>query len=135
MQSKRHYSVRRHAGKPASHSSAAASSALFETLESRQLMSVAAPTVEPMGAMLVAAPSSSYALPAVQAAPDSVAVSPAVDAGVTIVAPGTGDEQPPPAGDDTAAAKSLWDRVKGAAKWVKNHVTATLSSIGIKGTF
>ena len=31
--------------------------------------------------------------------------------------------------------KSLWDRVKAAAKWVKDHVVGGLRSIGIKGKF
>lgn len=132
MQSKRHYPVRRH---PGQHSAA---SSAFETLESRQLMSVAAPSAEPMGAMLAAVPAgTSLNVPLVApAAPDGGAVSPTAGAaGVTVVVPDNGTEDPPPAGDGTAEARSLWDRLKGAAKWVKNHVTATLHSIGIKGTF
>ena len=31
--------------------------------------------------------------------------------------------------------KSFWDRVKAAAKWVKDHVVLGLKSIGIKGKF
>jgi hypothetical protein len=32
-------------------------------------------------------------------------------------------------------AKSVWGRIKGAAKWVKDHVVIGLHNIGIKGTF
>jgi hypothetical protein len=31
--------------------------------------------------------------------------------------------------------RSFWGTVKAGATWVKNHVVATLHSIGIKGTF
>jgi hypothetical protein len=31
--------------------------------------------------------------------------------------------------------KSFWDRVKSAAKWVKDHVVIGLNKIGIKGKF
>jgi hypothetical protein len=31
--------------------------------------------------------------------------------------------------------KSLWGHIKDGARWVKNHVVATLHSIGYKGTF
>ncbi len=31
--------------------------------------------------------------------------------------------------------RSFWSRVKGAAKWVKDHVVIGLKSIGIKGKF
>jgi hypothetical protein len=31
--------------------------------------------------------------------------------------------------------KSFWDRVKRAAKWVKDHVVIGLDKIGIKGKF
>ena len=31
--------------------------------------------------------------------------------------------------------KSLWDRVKGAAKWVKNHVVGGAKWIGLKFRF
>lgn len=31
--------------------------------------------------------------------------------------------------------KSIWGSIKDGAKWVKNHVVATLHSIGFKGTF
>lgn len=139
MHSKRHPSARSHRGEPAAHPPSSPS-ALFETLESRQLMSVAAPTMESTGAMLAADPAGAASY-APLAAPGTAATdAPAADAaGVTVAAPGDGTVDPPPppsTGDDgTAEARSLWDRLKGAAKWVKNHVTATLHSIGIKGTF
>jgi hypothetical protein len=31
--------------------------------------------------------------------------------------------------------KSFWDRVKGAGRWIKKHVVATLKSIGIQWGF
>jgi hypothetical protein len=31
--------------------------------------------------------------------------------------------------------KSIWGHIKDGARWVKNHVVATLHSIGIKGQF
>lgn len=44
-----------------------------------------------------------------------------------------------PAGDDelrlARGGKSLWDRVKGAAKWVKNHVVGGAKWIGLKFRF
>jgi hypothetical protein len=31
--------------------------------------------------------------------------------------------------------RSFWGTVKAAGRWIKNHVTGTLKSIGIKGKF
>lgn len=35
----------------------------------------------------------------------------------------------------TVFGGSLWSGLKKVGRWIKNHVTATLHSIGIKGTF
>ena len=51
-------------------------------------------------------------------------------------ADGTGTGGGTPTGGGTVtAARSLWSRVKGAAKWVKDHVVIGLHNIGYKGTF
>lgn len=31
--------------------------------------------------------------------------------------------------------KSFWERIKAAGRWIKNHITGGLRSIGIKGKF
>ena len=105
---------------------------MFETLEARQLMSVV-PSVALMATPTGAAGTSMHA-PLV-AKVTAAATTPAANAGVTGVVGGNGTGGTPTGGGTVAAKKSLWDRLKGAAKWVKNHVVIGLHNIGIKGTF
>lgn len=126
MQNTHRHSRRGRQGKPAAAYSAAP---VFEMLEGRQLMSVA-PSVGLMAAMPAGALGPSMHAPLVANVPAAVAVNAAPSVGGT----GTGGT-PTGGGGGTVMARSLWDRVKGAAKWVKNHVVIGLHNIGIKGTF
>ena len=127
MQSTHRHSRRGHQGKPAAAYSAAP---VFEMLEGRQFMSVA-PMVGPMAATPAGPLGSSMHAPLVANAPAAAAVDAAPGADGT----DTGGGGTPTDGGDTVMARSLWSRVKGAAKWVKDHVVIGLHNIGYKGTF
>lgn len=132
MQSTHPHSRRGHQGKPAAAYSAAP---VLEMLEGRQLMSVTMPTVEPMAAMPAGplGPSMHAPLVASAGAPLSLGAGAAFDG--VVDGTGTGGDGSPDGGGDTVMARSLWSRLKGAAKWVGNHIVIGLHNIGYKGTF
>jgi hypothetical protein len=128
VQSTNRHSRRGHQGR----SLAAAYSAapVFEMLEGRQLMSVTVPSMGPTAMMAAGSMGPSMHAPLVANGATAMAVSAATSIG------GTGTGGTPTGGSGgTVMARSLWDRLKGAAKWVKNHVVIGLHNIGYKGTF
>ena len=92
-------------------------------------MSVA-PMGEPMAAMPARPLCPSIHMPMVASAPAAADVDAAPGADGTDTGGGT-----PTDGGDTVMARSLWSRLKGAAKWVGNHIVIGLHNIGYKGTF
>jgi hypothetical protein len=104
-------------------------------LEGRQLMSVTMPTVGPMAAMPAGplGPSMHAPLVANAGAPLNLGAGAAAVDGV-VDGTGTGGGSPD-GGGETVMARSLWSRLKGAAKWVGNHIVIGLHNIGYKGTF
>jgi hypothetical protein len=121
----------------------------FETLESRQLMS-AAPGVGSVGSIgpITALQNPVISMPkspavttgtkttiAVQSTTIATPVK-SVDVQATAAFKTAGQTPtPPPTGGTTVAAKSLWGKIKAAAKWAKDHIAIGLDHIGIKGTF
>jgi hypothetical protein len=140
MQSKLHQSSRSRQAKAAAHSAAAG----FETLESRQFMSVAPSIgsvgmVGPIHATTLSAPKAP-AVPTgtktvLAVAKPATAVQVNASAAVNSASGGTVVVTPPGGGNTVAAKKSLWGKIKGAAKWAKDHIVIGLHNIGIKGTF
>ena len=141
MQGTRHHSTRDRRGSAADHFT----TPILEMLESRQLMSVV-PSVGLLGTGL-AGPigGATHAPPVAQAAATNAAgaangtpvpnpLRSVASAAVVTGVPGSGAGSPS-SGGQVSAAKSLWGRIKGAAKWVKDHVVIGLHNIGVKGKF
>jgi hypothetical protein len=147
MQSKLHQSPCSRKGE------AAAQSPTFgvDTLENRQFMSISpfigsvglASPIRPAGTTTVTVPKApvleagtkTTASLVVSGTTSNTTVRVAARAATSYVA-GEHVVVTPTAGNDTASAKrSLWSRVKAAAKWAKDHVVIGLNKIGLKGTF
>jgi hypothetical protein len=133
VQNKLHPSSRHAKHKAAAHTAAS----FFETLEGRQLMSVA-PAVGPVAAIRVAPvpamqmPLVARATPLVSGTPNASAVR--VNVAVSTLSAGDVPVNPGPGGT-VMAKKSLADRLKAAARWAKDHIVIGLNKIGIKGTW
>jgi hypothetical protein len=121
----------------------------LETLESRQLMSVTAGMAAVGSSALLASVQSPAIVMSKTPVVASAATTTLVTKSAPIVSPvksvdlqvtavktsGTTPTPPPPSGGNTVMARSLWGKIKAAAKWAKDHVVIGLHHIGIKGTF
>jgi len=117
-----------------------------ESLESRQSMSVApgvgsVAAIGPISHLTVTLPKTPLVdtgTKTILAIKSTTAASPvrvtAQTAAINVA--GQNPVVPPPSGGNTVAAKkSLWGKIKAAAKWAKDHIVIGLHNIGIKGTF